>query len=67
MTQKMNETMVAELLENLSKEEAIIAIANAITNRDKKIAMIEKELAAWKEHFDDGNTMFDGEDLIWVN
>lgn len=27
----------------------------------------EKELAAWKEHFDDGNTIFDGEDLIWVN
>jgi hypothetical protein len=41
MSQKMNETMVAQLLENLSKEEAIIAIAEAITNRDELIAMME--------------------------
>mgnify|MGYP003681964111 CR=1 FL=1 len=28
---------------------------------------VEKELAAWKEHFDDGDIMWDGEDLVWVN
>jgi hypothetical protein len=28
---------------------------------------LEKELALWKEHFDDGNTIFDGEDLICID
>ncbi len=37
MTQKMNEAFVKAILENLSREEAIVEIAKAITNRDQKI------------------------------
>ena len=39
MSQDTNERMVAVLLENLSKKEAIIAIARAITCRDEIIEM----------------------------
>lgn len=38
MTQKMNEAMVKALLDNLSREDAIQRIAEALTNRDKLIA-----------------------------
>lgn len=37
MTQKMNEAFVKAILENLSREDAIVAIAKAITARDEKI------------------------------
>jgi hypothetical protein len=37
MTQKMNEAFVKALLENLSREDAIVEIAKAITSRDEKI------------------------------
>jgi hypothetical protein len=37
-SQKLNERMVGEYIENLSKEDAIIAIAKAITCRDEKIS-----------------------------
>ena len=37
MTQKLNEAFVKAILENSSHEDAIVAIAKAITNRDEKI------------------------------
>ena len=37
MTQKMNEAFVKAILENSSREDAIVAIAKAITSRDEKI------------------------------
>ena len=36
-TQKMNEAFVKAILENNSREDAIIALAKAITNRDEII------------------------------
>lgn len=37
MNQKMNEAIVRAILENSSREDAIVAIAKAITIRDEKI------------------------------
>jgi hypothetical protein len=37
MTQQLNEAFVRAILENSSREDAIVAIAKAITNRDEKI------------------------------
>lgn len=43
-TQKLNEIIVRQLLENLSDEVAIEAIAAAITKRDQIISELRKNL-----------------------
>ena len=41
-TQKMNETLIREILKNNSEEEAIRKIAAAMTNRDEIIKKLRK-------------------------
>ena len=41
-TQKMNETLVREILKNNSEQEAIRKIAEAITNRDEIIKKLRR-------------------------
>lgn len=43
ITSKMNEAFVKMILENMSKEDAIVKIAEAITNRDTIIRKLTQE------------------------
>lgn len=43
ITSKMNEAFVKMILENMSKEDAIVKIADAITNRDTIIRKLTQE------------------------
>ena len=43
ITSKMNEAFVKMILENMSKEDAIVKIAEAITNRDAIIRKLREQ------------------------
>ena len=45
---KMNQDLIKAIFDNMSKEDAILKIAEAIANRDEEIDRLKDEIASMK-------------------